>query len=31
MLLLFPVGTVVAGMALRALLRHRAFYEAGRS
>jgi hypothetical protein len=31
MLLLFPVGTVVAGLALRALLRHRAFYEVGRS
>ena len=28
MLLLFPIGTVVAGMALRALLRHRAFYDA---
>ena len=27
MLLLFPIGTVVAGMALRALLRHRAFYD----
>ena len=28
MLLLFPIGTVLAAMAVRALLRHQAFYDA---
>lgn len=31
MLMFFPVGTVVAGMAMRALWRGRAFFEASRS